>query len=151
MTGEPAPIDEPGDTGPRRPHQLFDRIPTGPSGALEAITERRVAQARADGLFDDLPGAGKPIPDIDRHRPPGWWAQRFVATERRKVRAMELEEELAQAMAPLWRLESADEVAARVAELNETIATYNRITDLATKPMLDLDETLATWRRLSGR
>ncbi|MEM8707511.1 MAG: DnaJ family domain-containing protein [Actinomycetota bacterium] len=55
--------------------------------AFESIVERRIRAAQEAGLFDDLDGAGEPIADIDRMRPPGWWATRLAARERSKLRA----------------------------------------------------------------
>lgn len=34
------------------------------------------------GEFDDLPGAGKPIPDLDRPYDPEWWARKLIERER---------------------------------------------------------------------
>jgi hypothetical protein len=53
----------------------------------ETIADRRIAAARVAGLFDDLPGKGKPIPDLHLERAPGWWAARWVKTEREKMRS----------------------------------------------------------------
>jgi hypothetical protein len=61
---------------------------------IDSIADRRIRAGRAAGLFDDLPLAGKPIPDLDRERPPGWWATRLVEQERSKLRAEGLD---------LWR------------------------------------------------
>lgn len=119
-----------------------------PANSIDAIAERRVAEARAAGLFDDLALHGKPIPDLDRRRRPGWWADQFVRSERNKVRAMEIQGDVQAAMPALWRLGSAPEVVARVDELNERIDEYNRMTTLAPMQRLDPEETVATWRRL---
>ncbi len=54
---------------------------------FESIAERRIRAAREEGLFDNLAGAGKPIPDLDQERPPGWWAERWVEQERALVKA----------------------------------------------------------------
>lgn len=48
----------------------------------ETIAERRIREAMAQGLFDNLAGAGKPIDDLDGIRESGWWAKRIVAEER---------------------------------------------------------------------
>ncbi len=56
-------------------------------GAFETIAERRIEAGRKAGLFDNLAGAGKPIPDLGRERPPGWWALRVAAEEREALRA----------------------------------------------------------------
>lgn len=34
------------------------------------------------GEFDDLPGSGKPIPDLDRPYDPEWWAKKLIERER---------------------------------------------------------------------
>ena len=59
--------------------------------AFETIADRRIREGREAGLFDGLAGAGKPLPDLDRQRPPGWWAARLVARERRLLEAGDLE------------------------------------------------------------
>ncbi len=115
---------------------------------VETIAERRIRQAREDGLFDDLPGRGKPIADLHKQRPPGWWGMRQVETERAKVAAETLHEWLRPQRAALWRLDTTAEVAARVAELNRRIADHNRRHPLGSANPLDVDRTIATWRRL---
>jgi len=52
---------------------------------VESIADRRIREARAAGLFDNLAGRGQPIADIDQERPPGWWADRLVERERLKL------------------------------------------------------------------
>jgi len=134
---------------PRNP--MVGRLREQTSNSVHAISERRVDEAREDGLFDDLPLHGKPIPDLDRQRRPGWWAERFVASERNKVTALQLEAELRAAMPSLWRLGTEQEVDDRLVELNAKIAAYNAVTTLAPMSALDLDETLMTWRRMKDR
>lgn len=51
---------------------------------IASIAERRIAEGREAGLFDDLPGRGEPIADLDVERPPGWWAMRFAQRELEK-------------------------------------------------------------------
>lgn len=46
------------------------------------LVERRIRDAMARGEFDDLPGAGKPIPDVDVEYDPGWWVRKWVERER---------------------------------------------------------------------
>ena len=117
-------------------------------GAMAEISERRIDDARERGLFDDLPGHGKPIADIDQQRRAGWWAERFVRTERSKVKAMQLEDEIRNAKPALWRLATEGEVRHQVAALNRQIAEYNRVTTVAPVAPLDMNETVATWARL---
>jgi hypothetical protein len=42
--------------------------------------ERKIREAMARGEFDDLPGAGEPIPDLNDD--PLWWVKKFVERER---------------------------------------------------------------------
>ena len=53
----------------------------------ETVAESAIREAMARGLFDGLPGAGKPINDLDQHREPGWWAARAIDEERRRAAA----------------------------------------------------------------
>jgi hypothetical protein len=46
-----------------------------------AWVEIQLQQAMRDGEFDDLPGAGKPIPGIDRPHDPDWWLKRLIERE----------------------------------------------------------------------
>jgi hypothetical protein len=41
----------------------------------EAWSERQIREATERGDFADLPGAGKPIPDIDRPHDEMWWVR----------------------------------------------------------------------------
>jgi hypothetical protein len=44
--------------------------------------ELQVQQAMRRGEFDNLPGAGKPIPDLDAPHDPDWWLKRLIERER---------------------------------------------------------------------
>lgn len=115
---------------------------------FESIADRRIRAARKAGLFDDLPGAGKPIPDLGRERPPGWWAARVVRQERSKMKAEDLDRELRAAMPHLWRLDTEGAVGAQVDELNERIDEYNRSTTWERRTRLDRRAVLAQWQLL---
>lgn len=140
--GEP-----PGEIVTGNAHPLA-RLRRVQSSAVQEISERRMQEARDQGLFDDLPLAGTPIPDIDSQRKPGWWAARFVRSERAKVRAFELEAEVRAAMPALWRLDAEDQVRERLAELNGRVDRHNAQASDAQVRRLDEAATLSTWRRL---
>ena len=40
--------------------------------------EQRLNELAAEGFFDDLPGNGEPIADLDTQYEPTWWAQRWI-------------------------------------------------------------------------
>lgn len=69
----------------------MDRRYDAPVNIFEMIADRRIEEARDEGFFDNLAGAGQPIDDLDRVRPPGWWAARLVRRERALARAEEID------------------------------------------------------------
>lgn len=117
-------------------------------GAFEEISDRRIRAGRAEGLFDDLEGAGKPIADIDRVRPPGWWAMRVAATERSKMRAEDLRADLAAAMPDLWRSASIADAEAFIAGWNKRIDDYNADTTWQPIDRLDAATLIEAWARM---
>jgi hypothetical protein len=58
-------------------------IPTG-SSELEraAYVEVTIQQAIRRGDFDNLPGAGKPLPGLGDRHDPDWWIRRKIQTEK---------------------------------------------------------------------
>lgn len=50
--------------------------------AIQLISENRIQQAIEEGQFDNLPGTGKPIPDIDEPYDPMWWVKQWVRREK---------------------------------------------------------------------
>lgn len=44
--------------------------------------ELQVQQAMRRGEFDNLPGTGKPIPDLDAPHDPDWWLKQLIERER---------------------------------------------------------------------
>jgi len=102
-------------------------------------------------MFDDLPGAGRPIRDLDRIRQPGWWATRLVKNERSLMKSETLEREIALAMPAIWRLETAPAVIARVGELNTLIDRYNRSTTLDRRTRLDPADMVERWQVVRPR
>jgi hypothetical protein len=48
----------------------------------ESFVERLIRQAVERGDFDDLPGAGKPIPGVGTFDGEGWWIRRWVERNR---------------------------------------------------------------------
>jgi hypothetical protein len=50
-------------------------------GILESLVERRIREAMERGEFDNLPGAGKPIPDLDDREDELSWIKRWMKRE----------------------------------------------------------------------
>ncbi|HKT57997.1 MAG TPA: DnaJ family domain-containing protein, partial [Microbacterium sp.] len=47
-----------------------------------AYVETAIQQAIRRGEFDNLPGAGKPLPGLGDHHDPDWWIRRKIQTEK---------------------------------------------------------------------
>ena len=60
--------------------------------AWDRLVESRIAEAQREGHFDDLPGLGQPIPDLDE----GWDETRWL---REKLKAEDL-----RVMPPAWAI-----------------------------------------------
>lgn len=49
--------------------------------ARAGMVEIAIQQAMRRGEFEDLPGAGRPIPGLDRAHDPDWWIRRKIERE----------------------------------------------------------------------
>jgi Domain of unknown function (DUF1992) len=128
---------------------MTERKPPGKS--WESWTEEQIQHAQAEGGFDRLEGAGKPIPGIEAPYDPLWWVKKLLERERLSVLplALEVRATVDRALAEIWRLPGEHEVRERVTALNVEIARANRTT--AEGPPtnlspLDPDAVLAEWR-----
>jgi len=53
-----------------------------PLSAIRRVAENRIREAMAEGQFDNLPGEGKPIPNIDDPYDENWWIKQWLRRER---------------------------------------------------------------------
>ncbi|MFE5409370.1 DUF1992 domain-containing protein [Microbacterium sp. NPDC056569] len=87
-----------------------------------AVVETAIQQAIRRGEFDDLPGAGKPIPGLGETHDPDWWIRRKIETEQLTglgPPALMLRVESAELEAKLDDL-------SREAEVREALEDFNR-------------------------
>jgi len=128
---------------------MTERKPAGKS--WETWIEELIHNAHETGEFDDLEGAGKPIPGITDLYDPDWWVKKLLQREKLTVLppALELLRKVEVGLAALWSVGNETDVRARVAALNTEIAKVNtRVvegppTRLAS---LDVDEIVSEWR-----
>ena len=50
--------------------------------AIQVVAENRIRQAIEEGKLEDLPGTGKPIPDVDEPYDPDWWVRNWMRREK---------------------------------------------------------------------
>ena len=129
---------------------MTKRLPPGTS--FESWIDQQVRAAREAGEFDDLPGAGKPLADLDEVYDPAWWLKQWLRRENVSVlpRALELRASVEKALAAVIELRSEDEVRARLEALNAEIRRVNATTTsgpaTGVSP-LDVEEILRDYRR----
>ena len=125
--------------------------PEPPLGKWESSVERQIREAQERGEFDDLPGAGKPLPDVDRPYDELWWVRRKMRSEGLSYLPppLQLRKDREQALARIARARSEAAVRKIVQETNEHIRLVNR-TGLEGPPSqvapLDEDEVVSRWR-----
>ena len=116
---------------------------------IERSIEERLAEAAAAGELDTPTLQGKPLPDLDRPREQGWWADRFVARELSHDRRVRAEAAVAAARAGFWRAADVVELRDRVRDANVAIvrANVNLIETDRLEP-IDAADIEDRWHRL---
>jgi Domain of unknown function (DUF1992) len=119
----------------------------------ESWVERQVREAMERGEFDNLPGAGQPIPGLTGRDEENWWVKRFLEREQIPMplpTSLALRKEIADLPETLADVRTEKEVRAIVSELNERIRdTHRRRVDgppLVLRPV-DVEDVVAEWRR----
>jgi hypothetical protein len=123
-----------------------------PETSWETWTEAQIRLAAENGAFDNLPGAGKPLADLDQAHDPLWWVKRLVQREQLSMLppSLELLRKVEKELAAIETLDDEANVRARLAALNLDIAKVNATviegppTRLGT---LDVDQIVVNWRR----
>jgi hypothetical protein len=117
----------------QHPDPFEDQMILGP-------VERQIREAMERGEFDHLPGAGKPLTDLDAVYDPAWWARRWMERARVEDAARDLRRAIAQELPRLKADPDRVQAARRTAELNAVIAVLNeRLPDDQALSMLDID------------
>lgn len=122
-----------------------------PKVSWESWVERKIRESMARGDFDNLPGAGKPIPDLARPYDELWWLRKKLRDEKLSIDppALVLRKELDDTLDRIDRARSEAEVRRLVAGINERIIYVNSHTffgppsDLAP---LSVERIVAEWR-----
>ncbi len=120
-----------------------------------SAVEEQIRRAQRDGLFDDLPGKGKPLEDLNEVYDPGWWAAKLVQREEISLLppALELKRKVEREMQRIGKLTRERDVRRALDELNAEIVRIN--SGVTTGPSttiarLDVDTIVERWRELQG-
>jgi Domain of unknown function (DUF1992) len=129
---------------------MTERKPLGTSWETWIDAQIRVATER--GAFDNLPGVGKPLPNLDQEYDPLWWVKQLVRREQISMLppSLELLRKVEKELATIEKLHDEVAVRRRVTELNAEIAKVNA-TVVEGPPTrvgtLDVDHVVARWQR----
>lgn len=116
--------------------------------AFRRQAEQEIQRAEQDGAFDNLPGAGKPLPDIDAPYDPMWWVKKFVKQQRLESMRPEfkLRVEIERTLEKLPTMPSEARVRATLSELNGRIRHANATAGTQRVAPLDIEQCIARWR-----
>lgn len=122
-----------------------------PGVRWESWVDRQIGEARQRGDLDDLPGAGKPLPDLDKPRDEMWWVRQLLQREQVAMtpKTIAVRRALDEAKERIARAVSEAEVRDIVAAINPQIREVNRLASSgppSTMMPLDEEETVERWR-----
>jgi hypothetical protein len=123
-----------------------------PGIGFQTWVERQIREAMERGEFDNLPGAGKPIPDLDKPHDELWWVKQKLRREHLSYLppTLALRKEAEDALAAALQARSERQVRRILAAINRKIAEGNRTA--ASGPPLnltpyDVDRVVGDWRQ----
>lgn len=122
-----------------------------PGMTFETWIDRQIRDAQERGAFDELAGAGKPLPDLDRPRDPEWWSKRLMAREgisEPLPTTLRVRKELEDALSEIAASQDEAEVRAIVTAINQRIRDTNRLASSGPPSNLvplDEERVVATW------
>ena len=123
-----------------------------PSGARwESWIDRQIREAEQRGEFDDLPGAGQPLPGLDKPFDEMWWVKDKLRREGLSYMppSVALRKEAGDALVAASRARSEDAVRQIVSAINDKIREANRNTIAGPSLMLvpyDVERVVREWR-----
>jgi hypothetical protein len=126
-----------------------ERKPPGVS--WETWIDRQIREGMERGDFDDLPGHGKPLRDLDRPRDEMWWVKDKLRREAVSYLppTLAVRKELDDARAQIAATDDEATVREIVAAINSRIVAVNsRVADgpPSTLVPLDVQQVLEQWR-----
>jgi hypothetical protein len=117
-----------------------------------AYVETAIQQAIRRGEFDDLPGAGRPIPGLGAHHDPDWWIRRKIQSEKLTglgPPALTLRVESAELEATLDRMSREDDVRDALTDFNRRVIEARRQLlggPPVVTPTRDVESEVTAWR-----
>ena len=122
-----------------------------PGVSWESFVERQIREVQEEGAFENLPGFGKPMPELDEPEDELWWVKNLRQREKLSILppSIEILRTVEVGLAAIRELRHEDQVRRAVAKLNEQIHKANfAITwgPPSTIGPIDAEEVVAQWR-----
>ena len=113
--------------------------------------DQQIEEARSKGAFDNLPGEGRPLEDLDEVTDPAWWAKKLVRREQVSFLppALEIRLKVERCLEELWSLDDEAQVREQLATLNAEIGKTNATVTSGPPTqvgLLDEDAIVERWR-----
>ena len=127
-----------------------------PGESLRSFVERQIREAQAEGAFERLERAGRPLPFVDKPHDPMWWWKGKLEREQLSFlpESIAIHREAEAVLGALEALASEARVRERLEELNARIRKVNRTatggppTSLAP---VDVEALVRRWREARQR
>jgi hypothetical protein len=118
----------------------------------ESLVDRQIREAQERGEFDNLPGAGRPLPGIDENYDENWWLKELVRRENitgAVPASLLLRKEAEDLLQTISKKKTESSVRKTVVDLNERILRARR--GLVDGPPVvlhtfDVEEVVQAWR-----
>jgi hypothetical protein len=128
---------------------VTERKPAGMS--WEGWVDRQIREAQESGEFNDLPGAGKPIPGIDQPYDEMWWVKQKLASEGLSFLppALAVRKDAHDVLDRVMHERSEDSVREMLEDLNARIKQVNRTTisgPATSVSPVDVERIVQEWR-----
>jgi len=122
-----------------------------PGMSQESWIDKLVREAEQRGEFENLPGAGKPIPGLDKPHDELWWVKQLLAREKLSLTpaTLALRKEVEETLRRIGEATSEKTVRRLVGDINARIAEVNRkVTSGPPSNLapLDPDAVVRRWR-----
>lgn len=124
--------------------------------AVQSWVDQAIDQAQRQGAFDDLPGAGKPLRDVDTRTDPDWWVKGLMEREKLDLGdampgVMQLRREKSRMTETLAAMSDETVVRAHLEDFNERVLADRRkpYAGTGSPPVVgrvDVEELVEVWR-----
>jgi hypothetical protein len=122
-----------------------------PGVSFESWIDRQIREATERGEFDDLPGKGKPIADVDKPYDEMWWIKRKMQREKLSYLppTLALRKEAEDALEAATSARTEAELRRILTEVNDKIRAANRLPPIGPALNLapfDIESLAVRWR-----